>query len=337
MRIMESAETIAARATRMQQGLERAFGVRAKTLDKALKRTGRRLPRPQALFLAAGTGAAVFLTLGVAGHLGHGFPDRLSPLQKAYMASAAPSPLRSQCHKFAHKGPAPEEACTYFAPTVQVAVFGDSHTVELAYALGEVLEPYGIGIKHLSHSACPPALKTQDFGPSCAAWTRQALATLRQSDDISHVIVSYRIASYFDPAKHSAPQRQQMKEDLRTILGQLSEDKKTVYVMQVPELAAHVHKQIFLTPARRLTDLVALPARDWQAERDRLEAQLALRQGPFRYFDPTQAFCDPTSCFAGKKGTAFYFDDDHMSLDGARLFAENLAQMVLGDRQLARH
>ncbi len=45
VRIMESAETIAARATRMQQGLERAFGVRAKTLDKALKRTGRRLPR----------------------------------------------------------------------------------------------------------------------------------------------------------------------------------------------------------------------------------------------------------------------------------------------------
>ncbi|WP_415921689.1 hypothetical protein [Tateyamaria sp. SN6-1] len=42
---MESAETIQARADRVQEGLERAFGVRAKTLDKALRRTGRRLPR----------------------------------------------------------------------------------------------------------------------------------------------------------------------------------------------------------------------------------------------------------------------------------------------------
>ncbi|MEL6883875.1 MAG: hypothetical protein AAFP87_05160 [Pseudomonadota bacterium] len=42
---MESADTITARATRLQKGLEAAFGVRAKTLNKALRRTGRRLPR----------------------------------------------------------------------------------------------------------------------------------------------------------------------------------------------------------------------------------------------------------------------------------------------------
>lgn len=42
---MENADTIAARATRLQKGLETAFGVRARTLDKALRRTGRRLPR----------------------------------------------------------------------------------------------------------------------------------------------------------------------------------------------------------------------------------------------------------------------------------------------------
>lgn len=42
---MESAETIAARAARLQDGLHRAFGVRGKSLEVALKRTGRRLPR----------------------------------------------------------------------------------------------------------------------------------------------------------------------------------------------------------------------------------------------------------------------------------------------------
>lgn len=42
---MESADTINARAARIQAALTKAFGVRARTLDKALKRTGRRMPR----------------------------------------------------------------------------------------------------------------------------------------------------------------------------------------------------------------------------------------------------------------------------------------------------
>lgn len=42
---METQDSINARATRLQSGLEGAFGVRARTLDKALRRTGRRLPR----------------------------------------------------------------------------------------------------------------------------------------------------------------------------------------------------------------------------------------------------------------------------------------------------
>jgi len=42
---MESQDSIDARARRIQSALDGAFGVRAKTLDKALRRTGRRLPK----------------------------------------------------------------------------------------------------------------------------------------------------------------------------------------------------------------------------------------------------------------------------------------------------
>lgn len=295
------------------------------------------LPNRRALFLGVATSAAALAGLGVLGHLWQGFPHRLTPLQQTYMASATPSPLREACHTFAHKGPRPDQACSYFAPNIQVAVFGDSHTVELAYALGEALEPYGIGIRHLSHSACPPALETEAFGPSCARWTRQALDVLQHDKDISHVIVSFRISAYFDPSAHSAPERQRMQQDLRTILARLSDTKRAIFVMQAPELSTHVHKQIYLTPDRKLADLAALPAQDWQARRDVLEDQLELKRGPFLYFDPTSAFCGETHCFAGKDGTAYYFDDDHMSLGGARLFAQALAGLVLRDMQLARH
>jgi len=42
---METQATVDARASRIQSALDGAFGVRAKTLAKALKRTGRRLPK----------------------------------------------------------------------------------------------------------------------------------------------------------------------------------------------------------------------------------------------------------------------------------------------------
>ncbi|WP_299153512.1 hypothetical protein [uncultured Tateyamaria sp.] len=42
---METQETINARATRVRTALRTAFGVKAKSLDAALRRTGRRLPK----------------------------------------------------------------------------------------------------------------------------------------------------------------------------------------------------------------------------------------------------------------------------------------------------
>lgn len=42
---METQDSIQARATRVQDALAAAFGVRGKTLETALRRTGRRLPR----------------------------------------------------------------------------------------------------------------------------------------------------------------------------------------------------------------------------------------------------------------------------------------------------
>lgn len=42
---METPDSIQTRADRIQTALTAAFGVRAKSLDKALRRTGRRLPR----------------------------------------------------------------------------------------------------------------------------------------------------------------------------------------------------------------------------------------------------------------------------------------------------
>ena len=44
--------------------------------------------------------------------------------------------------------------------------------------------------------------------------------------------------------------------------------------------------------------------------------------------NPTDHFCRGDICYAVLDGKALYFDDDHMSLDGAALIAENIIELI---------
>lgn len=43
-------------------------------------------------------------------------------------------------------------------------------------------------------------------------------------------------------------------------------------------------------------------------------------------------FCDDAQCFAGKDGVSYYFDQDHMSLGGALIAAQAVAEALKLDR-----
>ncbi|BBI58721.1 hypothetical protein HSBAA_00270 [Vreelandella sulfidaeris] len=43
---------------------------------------------------------------------------------------------------------------------------------------------------------------------------------------------------------------------------------------------------------------------------------------------PESLLCGIETCFAGQNGKAFYFDDDHLSVEGARKVAELIANAI---------
>lgn len=45
--------------------------------------------------------------------------------------------------------------------------------------------------------------------------------------------------------------------------------------------------------------------------------------------DLADLFCDDRMCLAVQGGKALYFDDDHMSLDGARRAADEIIPFIL--------
>ena len=176
--------------------------------------------------------------------------------QRDVLETALPSPKRADCHTGGRDYLNYSNSCEYFSQNTTVAVFGDSHTVELAYALAEELETLGQGVKHLSFSGCVPiygisqGLETftninsiQD----CTSWTEQAISGLISDERIKTVIISYRIAySLYGHHENTYPLlidergdgvRREIWNSLVRLIQTLEDaGKNTIFVQQAPEL-----------------------------------------------------------------------------------------------------
>lgn len=301
------------------------------------RRVGR---RAVAWFAVLGTG--VFGALGIAGHLSGGVPSRFSAPQLALAATAAPSPMRDRCHTEGLDYLAPDEACVYFEGPAHWAVLGDSHTVEIGYALAERLRARGEGaVLHLSSSGCMPALTTGSTVPGCASWTRAAVDRVAKDADIRSVVVLYRhpfhlygsqLASY-PRAAQGPPQftrtlapevaREAYWRSFFELVRQLRAAGKTVYVLDpVPELGRHVEWHVFAHAAGADgADRMAAPDMAYHLARggavlhrlDELPSDAGIRR-----IETARAFCVGSRCRVGDEREVYYFDDNHPSLAGAR-------------------
>lgn len=273
------------------------------------------------------------ITFGVAGHYSDGYKNYLlSDTQKSFLATAKASPKRDACHTGGNDYLTYEESCVYFEGKTQIAVLGDSHGVELSYALAEDLKDRAISVKHLSFSGCPPSYrKSFDGFKDCHDWTNQNIDQLVQDPQIDYVVLSYRIAGYLY-GRHEGhypklidEKNKELREEIWHELIQIIEtlqaaNKKVIYVIQWPELPKVID---FLT--HKNVERPTGATREWWNKRmefvynnlNKLPKQTII-------IDPTPLFCDETTCFAGSKETAYYFDDDHLSVEGASIISQGV-------------
>ncbi|MBY8978128.1 acyltransferase [Rhodobacteraceae bacterium NNCM2] len=286
-------------------------------VEQPFRQSGPGLPRGRVLGASA-AGLAGIVALGLAGHWGKGFADwRFSPEQVRLFASARPSPLRKTCHVDAAKAPPPGEACTYFAGAAPTwAVIGDSHGVEIAHALGEYLAGQGESLVHLTASGCPPALGFATPIRGCAGWTGRSIDWLAGQTGIAHVLITYRHRLYLEGAGMAriadgatpAEKRALYRRGLAQMIARLDRPGRQIWVMaEVPEPPAPIGKLVRGAERAPALTFPAGPGRDWLAG-----------LGPAAILDPAGALCDRGLCRAGQGGRSFYFDDNHLSLDGAR-------------------
>lgn len=287
------------------------------------------------IFRLSGAGFVTCAMLGLTIHVTEGLPQRFSPLHQTLFASTSPSPMRGKCHNI----DVPDKACRYFVPETTWAVIGDSHTVELAYGLATRLQAGDHGVMHFSRAGCGP-LFGAETDSACSQWTARHIDYLLAEETIDTIVISYRIAAYL-AGKHeliypaqpdqvdAAKRRAVWQSYIRTMQAFVDQGKTVHLVLQAPEVPTHINHMLRRAEVPSAAPeglwLAGVPRAWWRARMAPVMENLDDIPAGVHIHDPAATFCDETDCYLSYAGKALYFDDDHMSVTGARLIAEQIA------------
>lgn len=298
--------------------------------------------RRKTVFILSLAGMLTFLTIGIVGYTTDGFLKLTTTQEyREMLATATASPKRKACHTGGAQYLSYDDSCEYFSDNIRVAVIGDSHTVELSYALAEELKTKDIGLKHLSFSSCAPSYNVKPDGTHlgdistleyCHSWTRQAVDAMINDGRIDSVILSYRLAYYLYGSHEEAyptiidERDEKTREIVWAALLDMVKDleqagKKTLFVMQSPELPRSIG---YLIPKEKHANAAGVPRQWWKNRMGYVYQNLDEMKAVTEVLDPAEMFCNEVTCHVTDDNKALYFDDNHLSVEGARRVAQEI-------------
>lgn len=309
------------------------------------------------IFSASFMVLCVFFSMGLYGHFSDGVQGRFINV-KSYADSMRYSPKREACHASSSNYLSPEDACSYFGANVEWAVFGDSHIVEPAFALANILETREIGISHHSYSGCPPALNYQvTINESCRKWYIDTLRYLENEDSIQNIMIGFRYSSaiYGDNTKffpdvpdgvsleivsgkdYSEDEKLELywQSLLEIVERLLAVGKRVVLLEPIPELPTHMGRATTAFSVfgdSTLLDLSVATTKDYYEKRHEfILGKLRGLKGRrnLTLVNVYDLLCHDQGCPATLEGVALYFDDDHLSIEGSRILLEQMSARLV--------
>jgi len=282
----------------------------------------------------------VIFSIGILGSCTAGFKDsKLTKQQSKIIETANKSPKRESCHASNENNIKPENACEYFLPNSDVAVFGDSHAVELAFSLSKQLQLKNRGIKHFTYSGCYPVFGIDLDKSGCSKWTKEVVNYIVNDEHIKYVVVSYRINSelYGDHEKSYPSIPNSIDKESRNVRWNSyvsllkyfnSHQKKVVLVLQSPELPRNVEELIAKKGIRENSKIWGVSRSWWNDRSAFVRDRLNQLPDDVVVVDPSNIFCNLKKCLAVTNGISYYYDDNHLSLNGASLVANEILQHI---------
>jgi peptidoglycan/LPS O-acetylase OafA/YrhL len=244
-----------------------------------------------------------------------GWQSRFAP-DVARMAAGREdySPARDRCHDSdAARG---RPACVLGANAVPTALlWGDSHGVELAFALSELEQRHDRAVIQRTQSSCPPVLGYDPpEDPRCARVNRDVFAAIRASPEIGTVY----LAAFWASDRYDGPAFTAKLE--HTIGALLAERRRVVLIGAVPPNPFDVPRRLARLARDGALDAAGGVSRTDIASADvRLRAIAARWQGRgLSYVEPSAILCGAGRCEIVHDGSPLYFDAHHLTVAGAR-------------------
>jgi peptidoglycan/LPS O-acetylase OafA/YrhL len=284
------------------------------------------IPRRR-IFLGAAVATVSMVLVSVAGVTSNGWASRFTAeVARLESFADAYSPRRNQCHRDGVKAIAIDKSCVYGAATPPTyAVWGDSHGVELTYALGEIAGRHGKSVMQFTYSACPPSLGLNiRYRPQCRSYNDRVAQFLVNDKALATVFLIARYENHRTDMGFSAG----IRKSVETLLGA---GKRVVLVYPIPTASVSI-PHMLARYAASSTDLSQLDIEEGDYLRRNSDAFSLL--GSFteanvvRVF-PHKRLCHDDACSVYANGAPLYFDDQHLSINGAEYLAplfENLFQ-----------
>lgn len=277
-------------------------------------RNAQRFDRRRVFILSAGGMGAIGVASLAMLPLG-GWSARF-PAQVTQMADAVNdvSPKRGACIIDSAGGDSP--ACTLGAPVRATAMlWGDSHGVELAWALGERLARNGSSITQRTRASCPPVIGYSVANdPGCAQSNANTFRQVLSSPQIRKV---YLVAFWASPT-YDQPGMAALID--KTIAQLQAGGKQVVLIGPVPPQDFDVPRRLAHAAARSALDKSeGASLAQYHAQTRWLTAHYdRWAQQGVTIIDPLDALRDGDRSRLVVGGRPAYFDAHHLSLSGAR-------------------
>ena len=113
------------------------------------------------------------------------------------------------------------------------------------------------------------------------------------------------------------------------MLNELAQTKKSVVlVLQAPMPKMHINSYIRKYVYTANASVKGRSVAEWHELYSAKDDLLSELSSNVKVYDPSDLFCDGNDCYVIKNGTALFFDDDHMSVSGARLISKGVFDLL---------
>jgi peptidoglycan/LPS O-acetylase OafA/YrhL len=224
--------------------------------------------------------------------------------------------------------------CTTNGRPHSIAVLGDSHSINLFYALAHHYADTEIGVQALGKAGCPPlyGIESPALGQyDCEDATNAGIDYVVREESIGTVyLVSW--GQYVPPEdriKRIGPRAAEYANIFRTgmentIVRLLAANKEVVVVIDWPKTNFNPRSCLSIRPVKPFGELKTdcyMPKKFHIEEREsyrELLYNLSRKFPSIKYWDTSTAFCDDQICRVKDGNKVLYSSRDHLSVEGAK-------------------